>query len=470
MTESSARALVRRVWAELGRDPAELAALDPLPEAPLPARLDVSGLAVGSVAAVSLAAAASTPDARGGGAARGAADAPRVRLDGDRVAAAFTSDRALRIDGRAPDVWAPLSGFWRAADGWVRTHGNYPHHADALRGVLGLPAGADRDATAAAIAAFGAADLAERVTAAGGLCVVVAPEDPAADASLRTRPLVELAGDESTGARSIRTVRRRSGPAYAAPLSGLRVLDLTRVIAGPVATRTLALLGADVLRLDPPALPEPDWQHLDSGAGKRSALLDVASTDGRRRFEELAAAADVVVLGYRPAGLARLGLAPEELTARHPHLVVGALSAWGFAGAAADRRGFDSLVQAASGIAFAEGDADAPGVLPAQALDHATGYLLAAAIVSLVGGGGTEARIARVSLRRTAAELLGMPRSAERSPLAVLGDAARAAATRSYLVGGHEVRTTAPALAVGGELEWPAPPRAWGADAPSWTP
>ena len=122
MAEGSAVRLVRRVWAELSRDPDELDALDAMPEAPLPARLDVSGLAVGSVAAASLAAQAMTVSD---------AAAP-LSLDGDRIAAAFTSDRAFRWNDERPDVWAPLTGFWRAADAWVRTHANYPQDARAL--------------------------------------------------------------------------------------------------------------------------------------------------------------------------------------------------------------------------------------------------------------------------------------------------------------------------------------------------
>ena len=149
------------------------------------------------------------------------------------------------------------------------------------------------------------------------------------------------------------TLRHEPGPTDA-PLRGIRVLDLTRVIAGPVATRTLALLGADVLRIDPPALPEPEWQHLDSGHGKRSTLLDLAANADRETFERLLQTADVVVTGYRARALERLGLSPESLIARRPGLVVARLTAWGSSGASADRRGFDSLVQAASGIAWIE--------------------------------------------------------------------------------------------------------------------
>ncbi len=457
----SALRLVRRVWAELDRDPDELAQLGPLPEAPLPSRLDVSGLAVGAVAAASLAAAS----------ASGSTDRPPP-LDGARIAAAFTSDRAFRQDGERPDVWAPLSGFFRADDGWVRTHGNYPHHARVLRAELGLDEHAGGDEVAAAIARRGADELAAAVTAAGGLCVVVRPEDAGVDARLAERPLIEI---ERLGEASARSQARHGSTDAAAPgpLAGVRVLDLTRVIAGPVATRTLALLGADVLRIDPPEPAELPWQHLDTGAGKRTAILDVRTPNDASRFNALLGTADVVVLGYRPSSLARLGLDPEGLVARHPGLVIAQLSAWGFAPGEAERRGFDSLVQAESGIAFVEGDEGRPGALPAQALDHATGYLLAAAVITLLErqrtSGGSWA--ARMSLRRTAAELLTMPRTAEPTPSRALDDAARAAQTELVQTAVGELRLVRPAITTGERLDtWPLAPHAWGSDAPDWAP
>src|SRR6185503_18682368 len=149
--------------------------------------------------------------------------------------------------------------------------------------------------------------------------------------------------------------------------------------AGPVATRTLASHGADVLRVDHPRLPDDPAGLLDTGPGKRSTALDLATRGGRAAAEELLAGADVVVTGYRPGALDAFGLDPASLAERHPHLAVVRLRAWGAAGPWADRRGFDSLVQAAAGIADTLAGEAGPGVLPAQALDHATGHLAAAA-------------------------------------------------------------------------------------------
>lgn len=457
MTRGAADRLLARVWSELGRDAVELDRLGPLPDAPLPARLDVSALAVASVAAASLAGWAAS------------AGPGSIRLDGDRIANAFQSERIAQFDGAAPDVWSPLSGFRRARDGWVRTHGNYPHHAAALRRVLGL------SATDAAVPALvddavsrrPAGALAAEVTAAGGMCVVVAPEDPAIDVRLTARPLVDVSTLGEAGAG------RRSGgrPGSGLPLAGVRVLDLTRVIAGPVATRTLALLGAEVLRVDPPEPPEIGWQHLEGGPGKRTAVVDVRTPAGASTLEALLAGADVVVLGYRPASLARVGLDPAGLAARHPGIVIAQLSAWGFEDAAAGRGGFDSLVQAASGIAVIEGEPDAPGALPAQALDHATGYLLAAAACTLLdrrsAEGGTW--LARMSLRRTAAELLALPRTPAPTPSRSLDDGARAAHSMLLEGAAGTQRIALPAIAARtGPMRWSDPPHPWGADAARW--
>jgi crotonobetainyl-CoA:carnitine CoA-transferase CaiB-like acyl-CoA transferase len=186
------------------------------------------------------------------------------------------------------------------------------------------------------------------------------------------------------------------------------VLDLTRVIAGPVAGRTLASHGADVLRVDGPLLPDDRGGLVDTGAGKRHVVLDLRARGDRSTVEELLAGADVVLQGYRPGALDALGMGPEALAERHPHLVVVRLSAWGTTGPWGNRRGFDSLVQAATGIADIYGSPEAPGALPVQALDHGTGHLAAAlALGALVRrrdeGGGW---FGELSLARTAHWLL----------------------------------------------------------------
>ncbi len=424
---------------------------------PLPARTDVSALAARAVASAG-AAAYRLADPT--------ASVDTVRIDPDRVAIAYSSERWFRRDGEPQQAFAALSGFFRTRDGWVRTHANYPHHRRALLTALVLHEGADAAGLARALAARDTGEILAAADAQGALCVAVRAEQPAEDAALRRSPLVSV--------RRVGEAPPTPMPSPAAstldvaPLRGIRVLDLTRVIAGPVATRTLALLGADVLRIDPPHLPEPANQHLDTGHGKRSALLDLTLAAARARFDELLDSADILALGYRPAALARLGLDPDALAQRHPGLIVLRLTAWG----SPDRRGFDSLVQAESGIARIEaaqtGSDGAPGVLPAQALDHSAGYLLASAAMDLLARRAREGGswLAETSLRRIAAELLGMPRT--RAPEPERGLPSPDGHTQTFTVQGHEITTAAPALVLpGGPLLFAAP-RPWGEDEPAW--
>jgi hypothetical protein len=377
----------------------------------LPSRLPAEDVAIACAGTALLAAAALHAQRGGDDGSRGS---PVARLDRGHVAAAFRSEAHLRIGGeRAGPGFAPLSRFWPAADGWVRTHGNYPWHRDALLRALGCAddGEGDPEKVAAAIAELGAREAEDLVTGAGGVAAAVRGEaswraEPPGQAVVAA-PLVE--------ASSIGGAPPRWRPAGALPASGIRVLDLTRVIAGPVATRYLGALGADVLRLDPPDRPELTMQTYDGLLAKRSALLDFGTDGGRARLDELLAGADVLVHGYRPHALDRFGLSPQDLAERHPGLVVVSLSAWGSRGPWGGRRGFDSIVQAASGIAMAESpDGERPGALPCQLLDHGTGYLCAAAALQALARqsarGGTQFR--ELALARTAHWLLGLPRDA----------------------------------------------------------
>jgi hypothetical protein len=426
----------------------------------LDARLPVSTVAGATVACCALAAAEL-------GARRGY-QVPRVAVDSGSVGTAFTSERHLRRDGQAFPTFAPLSRFWPAADGWVRTHANYAHHRERLLRLLGIAQdGATLAGVGAAIAGWPAGELEEAAAGAGALAFAVrtpaqwlAHEQGAAVAGL---PLLSLRRVGDAPARSLPAAPESP----MVPAAGLRVLDLTRVIAGPVATRTLALLGADVLRVDPPGLPEIEAQHLDTGFGKRTALLDLASAAGQSTLDDLVAGADVVVTGYRPGGMDRFGLAPEALLERRPGLVVARLSAWSTVGPWADRRGFDSLVQAATGIAIAERPpgTEAPGALPAQALDHGTGYLLAAAVLRALServrtGGGW---LAELSLAQTAHWLQHGGLHASGAPAAPI------AGGDGWLAEAGGFRYALPPVRLpGAPRTWAHPPHGFGTDAPAW--
>jgi crotonobetainyl-CoA:carnitine CoA-transferase CaiB-like acyl-CoA transferase len=354
-----------------------------------------------------LLAAAALAEARGG-------PRPAVSVEAAHAALAFASERHLRTPRPLDPPFAALSRFAATADGHIRLHANYPHHRAALLRALGDP---PEDAALAAIAARSAEELETAIVDHGGAAAAVRSHaqwlsHPQGQA-VSGLELIEVESSERAPSEREPSDTRMAGLRSPAPLpcSGLRVLDFTRVIAGPVGTRMLAALGADVLRIDPPALPELELSVLDGMVGKRSAVVDARTHDGRETLERLLSGADVLVQGYRPGALAAFGLDAAALGERHPHLVTVALSAWGDMGPWAGRRGFDSLVQAACGIALACGTDGAPGALPVQALDHATGYLVAAAAMR---GLAERARTgkpthARLALARTAAWVMSLP-------------------------------------------------------------
>jgi hypothetical protein len=394
---------------------------------------------------------------------RGGRGHPPARVDAGHVAAAVRSEVHLRLNGQAIAGFAPLSRFWCASDGWVRTHGNYPWHRKAL--LRALETTGDVASVEAAIKSAPALEVEERVVAAGGLAVGVRTEEAwPAHPHGRVVAGQRLVEGDRVGDAPPR--RRVPGPL---PASGLRVLDLTRVIAGPVCTRFLAALGADVLRLDPPHRPELPLHVYDGLPGKRSAVLDARTPDGLARLHELLDGADVLVHGYRPGALDRFGLSFPELAERHPGLVVVSLSAWGASGPWAGRRGFDSIVQAATGIAMVESpDGDRPGALPCQLLDHGTGYLAAAAVLDALRRqeehGGTYLR--ELSLARTAHWLLGQPRD-RREPMPSEG-AHEPWLTTVDSADGPITTVTPPGVLGGRRLHWPGTLTAYGGDRLEW--
>ncbi|MCQ4041744.1 CoA transferase [Streptantibioticus rubrisoli] len=459
-----------QAWSALGGAPRLLERVSyGRPGAGLPARLPVRELARATVAVCSLAAAELA-------ARRTGRPVPAVRVDDGAVATSFTSERHLRIGGREPVNFAPLSGFWRAADGWVRTHANYPHHRARLLACLGIrDNGQDTELAgqlAAVVGELPAEEIQERVYAAGGLAVAVRTAEqwarhPAGRAAA-AEPLVRARRLDGAPRRPARPLPDGA----LLPGAGVRVLDLTRVIAGPVAGRTLALLGADVLRIDSPRLPESADAHADTGFGKRSARLDLAHQPDRAVFDELLDTADVVLLGYRPGALDRLGLSAAALLERQPGLVVAELGAWGHQGPWARRRGFDSLVQAATGIAMAQAGPDGrPGALPAQALDHGTGHLVAAAVLRALTeqhdtGGGAWLRFSLAATGHWLTHGLSA-RAADDEDGYEPYDPARHLARADAPIG-RLVHALPPVSFVGGPANWACPPGRWGADQPVW--
>src|SRR5689334_19654077 len=274
----------------------------------------------------------------------------RVSVDMRHAGIEFRSERYLRVDGKPPHEHRDKTvGVYRTGDGrWIRLHTNLPHHRAGTLKLLG--ADYDRASVQRAIDGWEAFKL-EDAAAAAGLVVTATRSFAEWDAHPQGRA---VAGLPLFTIEKIGDAAPQPLPVGDRPLAGVRVLDLTRVIAGPVCGRTLAAHGADVLHISAPHLPSFDDLLPDTGRGKRSSFLDLRTEAGREVLRRLAAGADVFVQGYRPGAVAGQGFAPEALAALRPGIVCTSLSAYGETGPWGGRRGFDSLVQTASGFNHAE--------------------------------------------------------------------------------------------------------------------
>ena len=324
----------------------------------------------------------------------------KISVDAASAAASLRSARYLRVNGKPPPaLWDPLSGFYPARDGrWISIHANFANHRNAALAVLGVAP--ERTLAEAASLGWGGAALEDAIHASGGCAGLVRDQAEwqrhAQAQAVATQPLIEIT---RIGDAPLEVL-----PPGDRPLSGIRVLDLTRVLAGPTAARCLAEHGADVLKITAAHLPDSGQVDLDTGVGKLSARIDLRAVDGGETLRGLVRDADVFSQSYRPGSLGARGLAPEALAALRPGIVCVSLSAWGGSGPWAARRGFDSIVQAVSGIAHAHGGASKPRLLPVSAIDYVSGYLMAfGAMVALerrAREGGSW--LVRVGLARTA--------------------------------------------------------------------
>lgn len=372
----SSAEILQSLWHLAGLPEAALASAQLPGQSPvLPSSFNLAGAAQASLAATALAA-LQVGQLRG---------APARSFTVDRTGALLGCSAHLRVDGVVANPWDKLSGLYPCGQalgrpGWVRLHANFAHHRDGALRLLGLPEGeaTPREAVAQALQHWDAEGL-EALAADAGL-VVAALRSPA-DWRAHAQGIHEAA------LPVLRWRRLGDAPALAwpalpvgaPPLQGLRVLDLTRILAGPCAGQLLAVHGAEVAMVNSPNLP--NIAHIaDFSRGKRSMLLDLQQDAGRDALGQLVQGAHVFLQGYRPGGLAAHGFSPAELAQRRPGIVVASLSAYSAGGPWAGKRGFDSLVQTATGMNLDEASAlgsDAPKALPVQMLDYAAGRLLA---------------------------------------------------------------------------------------------
>ncbi len=323
-----------------------------------------------------------------------------VSVDMRHAAAEFRSERLLRVNGgEAPELWDAIAGTYRCGDGrWVRLHTNFDHHRDGVLRILGCDN--DRKAVADALQDWSGADFEEEASSQGLVVALMrSREEWLAHPQADIPPiLIERIGEAPA---------QGFGPGDR-PLSGVRVLDLTRIIAGPTGGRALAAHGATVMRVASPYLPSIPVLVMETGRGKLSTHLDLESDAGRAGLERLLGDADVFIQGYRPGGIAARGFSPERAAEVRPGIVYVSLSAYGHKGPWADKRGFDSLVQTATGMNHMEAAAagvEGPKPMPCQALDHASGYFIAlGAMAGLMRraqeGGSWHVRVALASTAR----------------------------------------------------------------------
>jgi crotonobetainyl-CoA:carnitine CoA-transferase CaiB-like acyl-CoA transferase len=370
---TDAHALLADLWTSSGGDAADLTDVRLCgPSRVLPSSFHVDTLAQVSIAAAGLAAARLWRERTG--------ERQTVTVDRRHAAIEFRSERYLRTNAPPADPWDKIAGLYQTRGGrWIRLHTNFPHHRDGLLALLGCAY--DRAAVEAALADRDAFEV-EAAAAERGLVATATRTRAEWGASPQGRAVASVP--------PVTIVRIGEAPPTPLPrrgdrpLAGIRILDLTRIIAGPVAGRTLAAHGADVLHVTSPRLPSIPSLVMDTGRGKRTTALDLDTPADTAILRALVGSADVFLQGYRPGGLAARGFSLANLSALRPGIIAVSLSAYGDTGPWASRRGFDSLTQNANGLNVAEAEAASadgtwtrPKELPAQALDHGAGHLLA---------------------------------------------------------------------------------------------
>jgi crotonobetainyl-CoA:carnitine CoA-transferase CaiB-like acyl-CoA transferase len=388
-----------------------------------------------------------------------------IAVNARSAAVSLRSARYLRVNGKAPAVWDPLSGFYPVRDGWISIHCNFSNHREAAMRVLGTPH--ERGKAEEASRSWEGEALEQAIHAAGGCAGFVRSHEdwnrhPQAQA-VAEQPLLTIERIADSPVEGIGPCKR--------PLGGVRALDLTRVLAGPTCAKSLAEHGAEVLKISAAHLPDSGLVDLDTGIGKRSARIDLRKEPDI--LKGLVQQADVFVQSYRPGALAVRGFSPEALAQLRPGIVCASLSAWGPTGPWRERRGFDSIVQAVSGIADAHGKGGKPSLLPVSAIDYVSGYLMAFGVCVALGrrarvGGSWLVRVALARVgkwivdRGTVEDYAGVPDDLPEAELAPLfGEMDAPDGRIRYLKPVLELSTTPP--------YFEQPPVPLGYHPPAWT-
>src|SRR6266852_6268470 len=398
----------------------------------------------------------------------------RVAVDLRAAAASLRSARYLLIDGKPPPpVWDPLSGFYPVRDGWISINCNFPNHRDAALKVLDT--GAERAAAEMKSGNWQGERLEDAIHAAAGCAGLVRSHEEWAQ-----HPQAQaVAGQPLLSLERIGEAPPEPLPPGKRPLSGVRVLDLTRVLAGPTCARSLAEHGADVLKITAAHLPDSGLVELDTGIGKLAARLDLRNEKDIFLLQNLARESDVFSQSYRPGALAARGFSPQALARLRPGIVCVSLSAWGGSGPWRERRGFDSIVQAVSGMAQSSGNCAGedgkPKLLPVSAIDYVSGYLMAfGAMVALARraqeGGSWLVRVALARVGQWIVDRGILPAAALAAiPDDLADDEIARLSGESVMPDGTRLRHLAPVVGLSETPpRWVRPPAPLGFHPPAW--
>ncbi|EKG22587.1 CoA-transferase family III [Macrophomina phaseolina MS6] len=373
--------IVEEIWDGLGLPTAALdsISLDAATSPALPSSYRIGCLAQSSIALSALGAALIHS-------LRNGTDVPKVTVPRRHATVEYKSVQFCTLHGQpGPTSTVPALGPHKTADGHIRIHDAFPNHRDGALRFLGLPLDAAYADVEEKTLQWNSIDL--ETTGLQNKLALYALRSykewdslPQASAISSFPISVQKIADGSAG------LPQRMTPGNDRPLHGLRVLELTRVIAGPLSGRALAAHGADVLWVTSPNLPDLPVVDRDLSRGKRTIQLDIHSAADKEELLHLIRSCDVFIQGYRPGSLAAYGLTPEQLVKVNPNIIIANMSAFGPRGPWSERRGFDSLVQTCSGMNVSEaehyGGGQAARILPCQALDHGSGYFLATGVLA----------------------------------------------------------------------------------------
>ncbi len=398
-----------------------------------------------------------------------------VAIDARRAAAALRSTHYMQRPG-ANGAFAPvvnknheamlkITQPWPTKDGrWFLPHFGLPNLQKRVLGVLGCEP--SPESVSKAVAQWDALDLEAAIDEARACGAMVRSNEEWLDHPhgqvLKAKPIVEIIKIADSDPEPM--------PEGDRPLSGIRVLDLTRILAGPIAARTLAENGADVLMVAAEHLPQIKEHVMDTSHGKRSCYLNLKTAEDAARLKELVRGADVFSQGYRPDMLSGLGFGPEDLAGVRPGIVYLSISCFGADGPVSHRAGWEQVAQTVTGICMEGGD-DRPSLLPAAACDYTTGYLGAYGVLLALARRAREGGSyhVRVSLCQSGMYIYRQGKSEYVEPDMELSEAELDALLIESKTSSGPLRHLAPVLHLSETMPyWSRPTPMLGGDAPEW--